>query len=115
MVSGASEEGLMLQIDNPSHLDPARRSVPAGLVLGTFAGVFASSYVNSFIAAVFGMFCGIVTITVLQTWLMSRAKERSAKRMEEIQDLRAIERDRQMAAAKASGAFDQFGTKIETE
>ena len=95
--------GLMQQVGNPSHLDPARVAVPAGILAGALVG-----YVVSSLGLGLGVFVGIgvgVAVTVgLHRRLLACDEARRTEAMQADMRARAQERDKQLAQAKASGA-----------
>ncbi len=99
MVGNAAEEGLMLQIDNPSHLDRGRIAVPAAAITmaATFVAVGAvlpvlGTWLTLLVAFGVGSWVGV--------WLYRRLRARdlrkSAEAMAAARETRAAVKRRQM-------------------
>ncbi len=79
MVGNAAEEGLMLQVGNPSHLDTGRIVVPAAALCGYAAGYLVCRLIpvaTIWTAILVGsVVCGLVAWR-LATWFAARKEAR---------------------------------------
>ena len=107
MVGNSAEEGLMQQIGNPSHLDPGRVAVPAGILAGAATGYAASSLALG-VGVVVGIAVGVAVTVGLHRHLIAKLEARKAAALEEDVRARAGERKKQLARAQASGALERF-------
>ncbi|QHQ34817.1 hypothetical protein [Algicella marina] len=112
MSGNASEEGLLMQLGNPSHFDPARFGVMFGLVVASILCwllLAALPGVNPLWLVVLWL----VLVCTLAAWmtrrLQARLERREAMRAAEMREIEARERARQMEEAKADGRFSGFG------
>lgn len=101
MVGNSAEEGLMQQIDNPSHTDLGRIVVPAALISGVLIYLFAGRLLP--VLAIGGRlvlaFVTTAAVSVLlHRWLSARRIARHAAAMEAARAREAAEAERQMHA-----------------
>lgn len=103
MVGNSAEEGLILQVKNPSHSDVGRAAAPAGIIAGLVAfwlsgalplvGIFPRILLGLTVALALG---GWLYRRMMRTRLDRAAAERAAARQRD-----ADEAARQIAAMKA--------------
>ncbi|WP_166415663.1 hypothetical protein [Cochlodiniinecator piscidefendens] len=105
MSGNSLEEGVMLQLKNPSHLDVGRVAVPAGVVLGLIVyialGVFIPplGWLPKILA---GLLVGVpVSASIYRRMTEKRMKAEQARLFEE-RALRIEETERQLARMKAN-------------
>ena len=103
MSGNAMEEGLLLQIDNPSHTDSGRIAVPLGAVCGIvmfflYGAIFDQrvGYLQTLIGMITAFGIGIPTYRLLQQW----KEANQAKEYEIIRQMREEETQRQLAKMK---------------
>lgn len=100
MVGNAAEEGLMQQIGNPSHVDLARISVPAGAI----CAMLTFFLVQRIGGVVLGILASVIVFPIvalpLHRWLsrLRYTKEEAARQA--YRDQREQERARQLAEMK---------------
>jgi hypothetical protein len=104
MIGNASEEGLMQQVRNPSHTDPGRLAVPAGMAvaLAVFIGLRAAWPGLGYAPPVF---LATVLGSAVAVWLYQRIEAAraaaDAKAREDYRAGREAETRRQIADMKA--------------
>lgn len=99
MVGNSAEEGLMQQIDNPSHTDLGRIVVPAALISGVLIYLFAGRYLPVLAIGgrlVLGFLTTAAVSVLLHRWLLARRTARFAAEMEAGRARRADESARQI-------------------
>lgn len=94
------EEGLLLQIGNPSHLDPGRIAVPLGAVCGItvfflFGAIFDTRV--GFLQTLTGITVAFIIGIPTYWYLQKRIEARRAREHEIIRQLREQETQRQLA------------------
>lgn len=65
MIGNSMEEGLMQQLKNPSHDDPARFAAMAGMAAGLLSGLLSAFVLPAPWAVVFGFFAAVVAGVVV--------------------------------------------------
>mgnify|MGYP006982470331 FL=1 len=97
------EEGLLLQLHNPSHTDSGRIAVPLGAVCGIamfflYGAIFDQlvGYFQTLIGMLTAFCIGIPTYRLLQQWKESNL----AKKNENMRQMREEETQRQLADMK---------------
>lgn len=84
MTGNAMEEGLMTQINNPSHTDPSRIGFLAGAAPGLLIVIFLPMFVprlTGFGALVIGLTVGLLIAVLVTRWLQKRIAARAQIRM----------------------------------
>ena len=104
MVGNAAEEGLLGQIDNPSHVDTGRITVPAAIVSGIVTGNLVWVFVprsTVWLSIVLGaLVCGVVAWR-LARWFRLREQAETSAAHERRRAEQIAESQRQIAILKA--------------
>ena len=100
MVGNAAEEGLMTQLDNPSHLDRSRITVPASIVCGLLVGHFVWRVVtpSSFFIPILvaSAVCAAVAWR-LSSWFARRDEAARTAQLEAARAIQIAETERRLA------------------
>lgn len=111
MRGNAMEEGLMLQINNPSHTDPARISALLAFLVWIFSFLlmnFDSSFSGTYIRTVIAEIIALAAFAILYRHLTRNIVARKAAEMEEYRRMLNSDTERKLAEARANGDFDRF-------
>lgn len=100
MTGNAAEEGVILQIDNPSHMDRARVAVPAGAVVGIVTALALPGPV--WLRVLVGLVAGVTVSVMLHRALERRAMARAAEAQEAARRERMKAVEKQLAEAQSS-------------
>jgi len=104
MTGNAMEEGLMTQINNPSHTDPSRVGFLAGAAPALFIVIFLPMFVprlTGFGALVIGMTFGLLIGVVVTRVFSRKIASKEQARMAAERQRNEAEANRQIAAMKA--------------
>lgn len=103
MSGNAMEEGLLLQLDNPSHTDSGRIAVPLGAICGIAVFFIYGSVFDQrvgFLQTFFGLNVAFGIGVPTYLWLERWKENRRAKEYELIRQMREEETQRQLAAMR---------------
>lgn len=101
MTGNSIEEGLMLQIGNPSHLDRGRIAVPAGAIVGGVLAFMIDGPV--WLRLLIGGLAGVTVFIMLYRHLGQRALQRAAQQQEAARQERIKSVERQLSETGSSG------------
>lgn len=108
-MTNSLEEGLMTQVGNPSHADPARVAVSVGCVLGLLA--FVVMYLAGwavFLAAILSFLVAAGVAVAIFVVVQRRMQRRRNALQDETRRLQAKAADAAIQSARASGQFDRW-------
>ena len=105
MSGNAMEEGLILQIHNPSHLDPSRFGFLAGALSG-FAGLVVITTIFPNLPALIATYISLAIVAGVGTFvtvkIIARRTRRAEQRMINRRDMQEAETKRKIAEMKAA-------------
>ncbi|HBS49721.1 MAG TPA: hypothetical protein DEA05_06365 [Rhodobacteraceae bacterium] len=101
MTGNATEEGLIQQIGNPSHLDRGRIAVPAGVLSGALTGFLMTGPL--WLRGLVGLLVAVAIFALVIRHFTRRAMERQAQAQEAARAARHTDVERQIAAMMTKG------------